>query len=97
MCKWGNVVHMEVIIPADLSHTGNTYKKPVGIDRCIAPIVKALNEGGIVTRASCCGHGNTPGSIMLGDKRELIIAPNFDTARAVGNAFPDIWGEMKKG
>lgn len=28
------------------------------VDACIAPIVKALNDGGIKTLASCCGHHN---------------------------------------
>jgi len=67
--------------------------KACGIDRCIAPIVRALNAWGIRTVASCCGHNNRPGSIILEDGRELIIAPDFETARHVDKAFPTIHGE----
>lgn len=57
-------------------------------DPCIAPIVKALNGGGIRTIASCCGHGHRPGRITLADGRELFIAPDFDTASEIERAFP---------
>jgi len=44
------------------------------VDECIAPLVAALNDGGIETEAaSCCGHGKTRGSIVLKDGRELVI------------------------
>lgn len=64
------------------------------IDRCIAPIVLALNEAGVRTVASCCGHGKRPGSIALADGREIIIAKDFDQARAVDRAFLNIHGEV---
>lgn len=44
-----------------------------GIDSCIAPIVAALNAGGIATLGSCCGHGKSNGDILLADGRVLII------------------------
>ena len=43
------------------------------IDFCIAHIVAGLNAANIKTLASCCGHGIKKGSIVLEDKRELII------------------------
>ena len=43
------------------------------IDFCIADIVAALNAANIITVASCCGHGEKEGSIILEDDRELII------------------------
>lgn len=46
----------------------------VGVDLCIAQIVAALNRDGMRTLASCCGHDRVPGSIVLADGRELIIA-----------------------
>ena len=52
------------------------------IDDCLVPIIKALNNGGVKTIASCCGHGNRWGNIILSDGRELIIAPDFESARA---------------
>lgn len=43
------------------------------IDLCIADVVAALNAANIVTVASCCGHGDRQGNIMLEDGRTLII------------------------
>ena len=45
----------------------------VGIDYCIADIVAALNAANIPTTASCCGHGETDGTILLEDGREIVI------------------------
>ena len=92
MCKWGDSIVMEVTIPSHLSHSGETYKKKVGIDRCIAPLVKAMNEAGMVTDASCCGHGKQPPSIIFNDgqkEKELRIM-TFDQARKVDKLFPPI-------
>lgn len=47
----------------------------VWCDPCIAPLVKALNDGDVPTVASCCGHGDRDGSIVLADGRELVIRP----------------------
>lgn len=80
MCQHGDAVQMEVTIPARLSSTGADKQKIVDVDRCIAPIVAALNAGGVPTIA-CCGHGKGPGDIALCDGRELIIAPDYETAR----------------
>ena len=45
----------------------------VGIDSCLAQIVQALNDGGVKTNQSCCGHYKGPGEIHLNDGRELIV------------------------
>lgn len=55
-----------------------TVAPGVWCDPCIAPLVKALNEGGIPTVASCCGHGTHLGSIALEDGRWLTILPDRD-------------------
>ena len=73
MCAFGNDVSVLVTVAAELSHTGESYQREFGIDACIAPIVKALNEGGVITTQSCCGHGKEPGSIELADGRVLVI------------------------
>lgn len=73
MCKWGTSEDVEVTIQAYLSHTGKTRKAVKKIDKCIAPIVRALENGGIYMLASCCGHGKTNGRIDLVDGRVLII------------------------
>jgi hypothetical protein len=62
-----------VVIPADLSCTGEERLATKGIDSCIASIVEALHNAGIKTRASCCGHGRGDGEIVLDDGRTLII------------------------
>jgi len=73
VCEWGDTVLADVKIPADLSYTGKERWTKKGIDRCIAPIVKALQEGGIDMRGSCCGHGKKDGEIYLQDSRVLVI------------------------
>ncbi|MCE5270784.1 hypothetical protein LLH00_05820 [bacterium] len=67
MCKQGEVV---VVMLAHTTSRGTTH---VEVDACIAPLVRALNEGNIQTVASCCGHGRIPGNIALEDGRELMI------------------------
>lgn len=73
MCDWGTDVILKVNIPAALSHTGQSYWKEVGIDSCIADLVQALNDAGILTASCCCGHGKTEGRIDLQDGRVLMI------------------------
>lgn len=77
MCRWGDSVNVDVTVPAHLSHTGAARRKVVSIDRCIAPIVEALNRGGCATEASCCGHGQLPGTIILRDDTWLMIMPRW--------------------
>lgn len=50
-------------------------------DPCLAPLVGALNSGGVTTVASCCGHGRRPGNIALDDGRELLVMPDYGAAR----------------
>ena len=74
MCEWGTDTELWVAIPANLSHTGEFHWDMKGVDACIAPIVQALNQAGIYTASSCCGHGKVPGSILLHDGRILTIS-----------------------
>jgi len=73
MCEWGNTIDLSVTVPASLSYTGATRRAIKGVDACLAPLVKALNDGGIATISSCCGHGKQDGTILLTDGRELIV------------------------
>lgn len=66
-------VEVRVRIPADLSCSGRAKWKRVGIDGCIAPLVRALQRGGVDMRGSCCGHGRGPGHIDLQDGRGLLV------------------------
>ena len=73
MCEWGTYQDVCVKVPACLSCTGQAKWKVKKIDSCIADIVRALQEGGIDMRASCCGHGKTSGTIQLVDGRTLVV------------------------
>lgn len=55
----------------------------VWCDPCLAPLIRALNDGGVRTVASCCGHGAVPGSIILADGRWLMILPDHGAAGAL--------------
>ena len=65
-------------------------EKMIDVDRCIAPIVRALNSAGVVTVASCCGHGKRPGNIALADGREICIMPDFESGRRFDLLFPPV-------
>ena len=73
MCEHGDTVPVLVMVPSDLSHTGMERRDMKQIDRCIADIVRALQDAGIDMRGSCCGHGKADGSILLEDGRELVV------------------------
>lgn len=66
-----------ITIPTASTHRPDGTPRPDGnkrgIDACIAPIVQALNDAGVGTAASCCGHGKRPGRITLRDGRDLVI------------------------
>ena len=61
----------------------------VWCDPCLAPLVKALNVGGIATVASCCGHGRRPASVALADGRELLLV-DHESARVLDDLWPSI-------
>lgn len=69
MCEHGTHIEVNNLLAFNPEPHRRTWK----VDSCIAPIVKALNEGGIDTTASCCGHGKTPGRIDLADGRILVV------------------------
>jgi hypothetical protein len=74
MCHWGTTIKLRVPIPGNLSYTGQPRWAIKKIDACIAPIVDALNKGGVLTAACCCGHGKMDGNIHLQDGRILTIS-----------------------
>ncbi len=83
MCNHENrEAAMVIVDPGTPERNG---RDGVWCDPCLEPIVRALNEGGVRTVASCCGHGRSHGNIALADGRELIIMPDFDSARALGS------------
>lgn len=60
----------------------------VWCDPCLVPIVKALNDGGVPTIASCCGHGQALGSVALVDGRVIAIYEDLDSFVAASSARP---------
>lgn len=52
-------------------------------DPCIETLVRALNTHGLVTKASCCGHGQHRGWVILADGRVLTISPDLDDAHRI--------------
>lgn len=75
MCEWG--IEATQVKLANPRSSGRTH---VPVDPCIAQIVQALNDAGIPTMASCCGHGKNFGRISLADGRDLLIVP-FEQAQ----------------
>lgn len=59
----------------------------VWCDPCISDVVSALNQYGLRTVASCCGHGHRPGLVSLSDGRTLVIASDDELAR-----IESLWG-----
>ena len=68
MCEWGTSTQVRLCEPREISG-----RRDVPVDSCIAPLVQALNDAGIKTLASCCGHGKGDGDILLADERRLVI------------------------
>jgi hypothetical protein len=73
LCRWGTTENIRVKLIAPLSHTGRARWAVKPIDKCIAPLVRALQREGIETTSSCCGHGKGPGEILFADGRRLMI------------------------
>jgi len=93
MCQDRYSAHVSVHIDADLSCDGREKWKLVQIDRCIAPIVYALQNAYINMRGSCCGHDSGVGEINLSDGRLLLIVTGGqagDTAELLRNAMKGV-------
>lgn len=90
MCKWGNDIIVKLQRPMGVSQ-----RDYCGVDACIAPLVQAMNDNGMETVSSCCGHGNRPGEIILADNRSVILC-TWEQSRKIDKLFPDIHGKPKK-
>lgn len=76
MCNWGEDVELLIPVDARDSHTGEARWARKKVDRCIAPLVKALNDAGAYTRTSCCGHWTKQGEIRLQDGTSILVKPS---------------------
>lgn len=83
MCSDHSGVLIEISTASKRGPDGNRR----AIDACIAPLVKILNDAGVATVASCCGHGKRPGNIILRDGRELFIVADFEDGRRLDRAI----------
>lgn len=63
-------------------------------DPCLAPLVKALNDSGIRTTSSCCGHHHRPGWVSLADGRWLMIAPDDEWMDWLSSRIYERVGDM---
>jgi hypothetical protein len=72
ICTCNETIAVMCKIPASHSHSGKAFKKLCAIDKCVVPLIQALQKSGFITTGCCCGHGAT-GSILLDDGTELII------------------------
>ena len=68
MCEWNTIELIEI-----------ANGEVIQVDSCIRDLVESLNDHGIPTIASCCGHNKRPGSIVLEDGRHLEILPDRQT------------------
>lgn len=59
-------------------------------DECIQPLVQVLNNYGLQTTSSCCGHGKQIPTISLADGREIMFAQNWQDARMINGLFPPL-------
>ena len=78
MCKWGTDTEVTLCEPTPVQ--GRTTIK---VDSCIAPLVQMLNDYGIKTIASCCGHGKVEHSRIILDARSVQILPRDDGSQSV--------------
>jgi len=60
----------------------------VWCDPCLVPLIRALNDGGVRTIASCCGHGTVEGWIALADGRQLGIFATLNQFRKMQGLGP---------
>ena len=81
----GREAAMTIIRPGTAERN---HRDGVWCDPCLAPLIRSLNDGGIATVASCCGHGNNMGSVILADGRFLVITPSKEAFDAMSLELP---------
>lgn len=81
MCDHPNREEAMVVVERDPSG-----KPTVWCDPCLVDLIAALNDTGLPTVASCCGHHRQAGIISLRDGRHLIITADMAEALDVVRA-----------
>ena len=65
MCKWGTDKKVTVIRRANPFVEDGQHE--IYVDECLADEIQELNDKGIITTNSCCGHGKQSGTILIAD------------------------------
>lgn len=73
-----------------ITHRHDDGSPRVWCDPCLEPLVTALNDGGLPTIASCCGHGNHYGSVILADDTFLLHVSRSEADRVGAR-----WAELR--
>lgn len=81
MCKRGTDIEVTLCKPRE---DGMITAK---IDSCIAPLIQMLNDCGIQTVSSCCGHGKTSHSYIRIHPKYIMIQ-KFNEEFSVGLQLP---------
>lgn len=59
----------------EIKRSGGVPWEYAEIDWCMVSLVKALNNAGLETRWSCCGHGEANPVVILRDGRKVEVFP----------------------
>lgn len=94
MCKWHGGT-FEGNVPVTLAHPKSNGQQVAYVDPCIQTLVQALNDAGLQTLNSCCGHGIRPGWIALEDGRAILVADDHEMALKMGAGFPPLSSRNK--
>lgn len=84
-CGWNTNREHHMVPVYDPATAGGAFAY---VDPCIRELVRGLNQVGIETVASCCGHGsNVPPSVILADDRVIVVF-DWDQAARLGVVAP---------
>lgn len=89
MCKWHGGTY-KGNLPVTLHHPRSDGIQTVSVDACIQTLVQAINNAGIQTLNSCCGHGQQPGWVAFEDGRHILIAKDHEQMREMHADFPPL-------
>lgn len=84
MCEWHGGTYAGNL-DVTLSHPRDDGISFCSVDACIQPLVQAINDAGLQTINSCCGHGKRPGWIALEDGRHILIAKDHAEMRLMND------------
>lgn len=66
MCKWGEWTTINVIRLPNHEIEDGWY--PMAVDSCIAEHVQKMNDLGIITINSCCGHFKEDATVLVANE-----------------------------